>query len=64
MTNTGIVRSVGWVDVEGERRFQAVVEFPEGPPDLPFNVVWDMRRIRIVVDEEDSSTPQRPGEQR
>lgn len=58
MSGTGIVRSVGWQELEGRQAFVAVVEYVDGPPsndDLPFRIVWDEVPVRIVP-----SPPQSP----
>lgn len=40
---------------EGKRKvFRAVIEFPDGPPKWPFNVVWQNWDVLI--------TPQPPGD--
>lgn len=44
----GIVRAIGWGEFDGREGFRAIVEFPDGPPDLPFSVIWNAQPVRIV----------------
>lgn len=47
----GIVRRIGWEKDEetGLPVFRAIVEYPNGPPSLPFAVVWGKIPVEIVV---------------
>jgi hypothetical protein len=48
---TGIIRKIGWMEDEyGGQVFQAIVEFPDGPPDsISFQNVWQKAPVTIVV---------------
>ena len=46
----GIVSRVGWEkDEDGREVFRAIIWFPNGPPDLPFNTVWDQRPVIVAL---------------
>lgn len=46
----GFVKSVGWVKKRGKETFQAVIEYPNGPPPgLMFSVVFDKPPVAIVT---------------
>ena len=45
----GVIRRFGWDrDESGKLVFRAVVDYPDGPPDLPFAVIWHSLPVRIV----------------
>lgn len=51
----GIVLKVGWMQLPDDRstreRFVAIIEFPEGPPDLPIDAVWKRRLVTVALAE-------------
>lgn len=44
----GLVTLMGWRKVRKKEIFRAIVEFPNGPPNIPLGVVWDRRPVDIV----------------
>lgn len=50
-SRTGVVRKIGWTPLEdgGPVVFVATIEFPNGPPDLPFDVVWKQRPVVVSL---------------
>lgn len=50
---TGIVRFVGWREADTEagapKRFMVEIEFPNGPPFLPFAAIWDEWPATLTV---------------
>ncbi len=48
---TGRVVFAGWLedDGTGTSGFRVVIEFPNGPPDLPFSTVWEQTPVRLTV---------------
>lgn len=51
MKGQGIVRMVRWRPLEegGPVVFIATIEFPDGPPDLPLDVVWKERPVLVTL---------------
>lgn len=46
----GYVRSIGSIKLEDGREIKGViVEFPDGPPDLTFNVLFDEIPVTIEI---------------
>jgi len=45
----GIIKSMGWQnDKNNEKIFCISVEFPEGPPDLTSEVIWNGIPVKII----------------
>lgn len=53
----GIVKEVGWDEIEGESVFRAIITFPEGPPDLAAAIVWNSVPVDIVPREHSQNDP-------
>jgi hypothetical protein len=46
----GIIKSAGWVKKRGKETFQAVVEYPAGPPPgMLMSLVFDKPPVQIVT---------------
>lgn len=47
---SGIITKLGWdKNDEGKDVFRAIIEFPNGPPDLNALVVWDQKPVTISL---------------
>jgi len=45
----GLVGKIGWEkNCDGDEVFRVVIDFPHGPPPLPFSVVWDNKPVTIT----------------
>lgn len=49
-----VIERIGWDD---DGRFTATLVFPNGPPDIPFLIVWRQLPVRIVPDDSTQSDP-------
>ena len=49
--NFGVVTRAGWEKDEetGKEVFRATIEYPNGPPYLPFDVIWERKPVDIVL---------------
>lgn len=41
-----VVERMGWAK---DGSFTATLRFPQGAPDLSFNVIWEAKPVRLVV---------------
>ncbi len=50
----GRIVSAGWMSENGAvvLPFRVVVEFPCGPPDIPFHAIWKCTPVRLVLAKE------------
>lgn len=45
-----VIARVGWDKDDADNEvFRAVLWFPKGPPDLPFNTAWDMTPVYLSL---------------
>lgn len=46
----GIVRRIGWEKDEetGAEVFRAIIDFPNGPPNLLFSTIWDRKPVNVT----------------
>jgi len=57
----GRVTRMGWKKYKSGDRFQAVIEFPDGPPHWPLDVVWKAKPILLAIEAEGRAVPSAQG---